>query len=385
MTLSIKSIVSVTPSVISPSGTVNILKGMVFSTNTSLDAGVSSFTTADDVATKCGANSIEASIASIYFGSYSGSLDAPSTLYFYQLPSSPADADYGTYLSAAADAEGDWSGFMFAQEPDATAKTAIAAWMAANPNRYWGVIQDADANILTANATATFGATVKANNTPGLTCVCNADGNGTLIAAAALSWAASINPNRANGRTTLMFRQFSGLTPSNISNAQAANLLGNGYCFYGNYKANDTSFNWFVDGSVSGPFAWADSYLNQIWMNADFQINLADMFSNVGLIPYDAVGDGIISTSVQPTIDLALSFGAIQAGVTLSDDEALQVNSKAGKAISTTLQTQGWYLIPGASTASAATRAKRGTVDGMFFYTDGESVQSINLSSVEVQ
>ncbi|PIM50364.1 hypothetical protein CS062_25435, partial [Roseateles chitinivorans] len=130
---------------------------------------------------------------------------------------------------------------MFAQEPDATAKTAIATWMAANPNRYWGVIQDADAAILTANATATFGATVKANNTPGLTCVCNADGNGTLIAAAALSWAASINPNRANGRTTLMFRQFSGLTPSNISNAQAANLLENGYCFYGNYKANDTS------------------------------------------------------------------------------------------------------------------------------------------------
>lgn len=182
-----------------------------------------------------------------------------------------------------------------------------------------------------------------------------------------------------------MFRQFSGLTPSNISNAQATSLLGNGYFFYGNYKANDTSFNWFVDGSVSGPFAWADSYLNQIWMNADFQINLADMFSNVGLISYDAVGDGIISTSVQPTIDLALSFGAIQAGVTLSDDEALQVNSKAGKTISTTLQTQGWYLILGASTATAATRAKRGTVDGMFFYTDGESVQSINLSSVEVQ
>ncbi|ASC05208.1 DUF3383 family protein [Acetobacter pasteurianus] len=385
MTLSIKNIVNVTPSVVSPAGTVNILKGLVFSTNAALDAGVSSFSTPQAVATKCGADSIEASIASIYFGSYSGSLDTPSTLYFYSLPAAPVDADYGTYLSAAADAEGDWSGFMFAQEPNAAAKTAIAAWMGANPNRYWGVIQDADPNILTANATATFGATVKANSTPGLTCVCNADGNGTLIAAAALSWAASINPNRTNGRTTLMFRRFSGVTPSNISNTQAENLLANGYCFYGSYKANDTSFNWFVDGSVSGSFAWADSYLNQIWMNADFQINLANMFSNVGLIPYDAVGDGIISTSVQATINTALSFGAIQAGVTLSDDEALQVNAKAGKTISTTLQTQGWYLIPGASIASAATRATRGTVDGMFFYMDGESVQSISLASVEVQ
>lgn len=386
MTLPISSIVSVTPGVIAPTGTVSILNGLVFSKNTALAAGITAFYSPDDVATKCGANSIEAKIAGIYFSAYTNAQDIPKKLYFYQIPAAPVDKDYSTYLSNAVNAASDWAPFMFATEPDAGAKTQIASWMAAHPNRYWGIVQDSDEAILTAGASTSFGAKTKAASTPGITCLCNTSNNsGTLAAALCLGWAGSVNPYRTSGRSTLMFRNNSAVPAVDITASQAQALLGNGYSFYGSYKSTDSTFSFLNNGAVSGPFAWADSYINQIWMNASFQNDLITLFSNAGQVPYNTVGDSQIATSVQGTIDTALSFGAIQPNVTLSTDEAQAVNSKAGRSISSTLETQGWYLLPGASTASASVRAARGPVSGLFFYMDGESVQSISLASMEVQ
>lgn len=391
MTLPISSLVTVTPGVLSPGGTVSLLNGMVFSTNTALSAGISTFTSAEDVGSACGATSVEASIASIYFSAYTNAQDTPEKLYFFQLPATPTVAEYGTYLSTAADQATDWAPFLFAQEPEAAAKTQIATWMAAHPNRYWGLVQDSDATILTANAAASFGATLQAAGTPGLTCLCNTESansgtnGGTLAAALCLGWAASLNPNRAGGRTTLMFRNNGGVPPASLTASQAQALLGNGYSFYGSYKSTDSTFSFLNNGAVSGPFSWADSYINQIWMNASFQTDLITLFSNVGQIPYNAVGDSLIATSVQGTIDTALSFGGIQPNITLSDAQVQAVNADAGRSIDGVLSTRGWYLLPGASTASAAVRAARGTVQGRFFYMDGQSVQSIALASVEAQ
>lgn len=392
MTLPISSLVTVTPGVLSPGGTVSLLNGMVFSQNTALSAGVSTFSSAAEVAAVCGASSVEASIAGIYFSAYTNAQDTPEKLYLFQLPATPVAAEYGTYLSTAADQATDWAPFLFAQEPEPAAKTRIATWMAAHPNRYWGLVQDSDATILTPNAAASFGATLKAASTPGLTCLCMADGSGTgqipggtLAAALCLGWAGSINPNRASGRTTLMFRNNGGVPPASLTASQAQALLGNGYSFYGSYKSTDSTFSFLNNGAVSGPFAWADSYINQIWMNASFQNDLITLFSSAGQIPYNAVGDSLIATAVQGTIDTALSFGAIQPNVTLSDAQKQAVNADAGRQIDTVLSTRGWYLLPGASTASAVVRAARGTVQGRFFYMDGQSVQSIALASVEAQ
>ncbi|MGX7346283.1 DUF3383 family protein [Acetobacter pasteurianus] len=384
MILPVSSLVSVTPGVLAAGGTTNLLNGLVFSTNTALSSGLSTFTTAAEVAATCGAESIEASMASIYFAGYTNAQDLPQTLHFYQLPATPADTDYTTALTNAAAASADWCAFAFAQEPDATAKTAIAAWMPTNPNRYWGIVQDNDASILQAESHC-FGSTVAAQATPGLTCLCNTDGNGTLAAALCLGWAASINPQRNAGRTTLMFRNNGGVTPADITATQAQALLQNGYSFYGSYKSGDSTFSFLNNGAASGAFAWADSYLNQIWMTSSFQSDLLTLFSAVGQIPYAVQGDTLLATAVQNTIDTAVAFGAIQPNVTLSAAQAQVVNAQAGRSIADTLATRGWYLLPGASTASAATRAKRGPVQARFFYMDGQSVQSISLATVEVQ
>lgn len=384
MILPVSSLVSVTPGVLAAGGTTNLLNGLVFSTNTALSSGLSTFTTAAEVEATCGAESIEASMASVYFAGYTNAQDLPQTLHFYQLPAIPADTDYTTALTNAAAASADWCAFAFAQEPDATAKTAIAAWMPTNPNRYWGIVQDSDASILQVESHC-FGSTVAAQATTGLTCLCNTDGNGTLAAALCLGWAASINPQRNAGRTTLMFRNNGGVTPADITATQAQALLQNGYSFYGSYKSGDSTFSFLNNGAVSGAFAWADSYLNQIWMTSSFQSDLLTLFSAVGQIPYAVQGDTLLATAVQNTIDTAVAFGAIQPNVTLSAAQAQVVNAQAGRSIADTLATRGWYLLPGASTASAATRAKRGPVQARFFYMDGQSVQSISLATVEVQ
>ncbi|GBR49004.1 hypothetical protein CSR02_06120 [Acetobacter pomorum] len=384
MILPVSSLVSVTPGVLAAGGTTNLLNGLVFSTNTALSSGLSTFTTAAEVAATCGAESMEARMASIYFAGYTNAQDLPQTLYFYQLPATPEDTDYTAALTNAAAASADWCAFAFAQEPDATAKTAIAAWMPTNPNRYWGIVQDADANILLAES-GCFGNIVTEQATPGLTCLCNTDGNGTLAAALCLGWAASINPQRNAGRTTLMFRNNGGVSAADITATQAQALLQNGYSFYGSYKSGDSTFSFLNNGAVSGAFAWADSYLNQIWMTSSFQSDLLTLFSAVGQIPYAVQGDTLLATSVQNTIDTAVAFGAIQPNVTLSAAQAQVVNAQAGRSIADTLATRGWYLLPGASTASAATRAKRWPVQARFFYMDGQSVQSISLATVEVQ
>ncbi|MBS0961128.1 DUF3383 family protein [Acetobacter thailandicus] len=385
MTLPVSSLVSVTPGVISPGGTVNLLNGMLLSANTALDTGVNVFTSASAVAQTCGASGAEAQIAGVYFSAYTNAQDLPSKLYIFKLPPTPAESDYGTYLDQAAAAAPDWAPFMFATEPSATAKNKILTWMAANPNRYWGIIPDSDETILTTGAASSFGATVKAQKTPGLTCLCNTDGSGILAAALCLGWAASLNPRRTGGRTTLMFRNNGAVTAADITPAQAVNLLANGYSFYGSYKTSDSTFNFINNGAVSGEFAWADSYINQIWMNAAFQSDLVTLLTSVGQIPYTTKGDSLISTAVQSTIDTAVSFGAVQPNVTLSASQVQTVNAQAGRTIDDVLSTRGWYLLPGASAASASVRASRGAVAGRFFYTDGESVQSISLASVEVQ
>ncbi|MCX2562152.1 DUF3383 family protein [Acetobacter farinalis] len=401
MTLPISSLVTVTPGVLSPGGTVSLLNGMVFSTNSGLCGGISSFSSAAEVAATCGVTSVEASIASIYFSGYANAQDTPEKLYLFQLPANPAATDYSASLSTAAEQATDWAPFLFAQEPEPAAQTAIAAWMAAHPNRYWGIVQDSNAAILTAGATTSFGATLQASGTPGLTCLFNANtqnsvssstssgssssvvNGGTLAGALCLGWAASVNPNRSSGRTTLMFRSNGGVPPANLTASQAQALLANGYSFYDSYKSTDATFSFLNNGAVSGPFAWADSYINQIWMTASFQADLIRLFSSAGQIPYNAVGDSLIATSVQNTIDTALSFGAIQPNITLSDAQAQAVNAAAGRRIDSVLSTRGWYLLPGASLAAPAVRAARGTVQGRFFYTDGQSVQSIALASVE--
>jgi len=166
------------------------------------------------------------------------------------------------------------------------------------------------------------------------------------------------------------------------------NLLSNGYNFYGAYGTGGDTYVHLKDGSITGDFKWADSYINQIWMNNNFQVALADLMTSKGQIPYNKAGFAMIETALLPQINKALTFGAIQTGVTLSSAQIVAINNTASTAasktvdISNTLETRGWYLQivdPGTTV-----RIARGTPICNFWYTDGESVQKITLASIAV-
>jgi hypothetical protein len=137
------------------------------------------------------------------------------------------------------------------------------------------------------------------------------------------------------------------------------------------------------NGQVSGDFLWMDSYINQIWLNNAFQLALMELLTNAPSIPYNASGNALIESSVADPINAGLNFGAFRPGVTLSAAQRAAVNTEGGRPIADTLQNRGWYLQVLA--ASAVVRAARGSPPCKFWYVDGQSVQSIDLTSIQVQ
>lgn len=198
-----------------------------------------------------------------------------------------------------------------------------------------------------------------------------------------LGYVASIDFTRTNGRAVAAFRSGSGLTADVTNQTIANNLLLNGYSFYGTYATANDAFTWLYNGQISGPFAFIDSYINQVWMNNQFQLSLMTLFGAIGQIPYNDDGYETLGAGIQSDIDAAVNFGAIRSGVTLTEAQKVQVNSIAGVDISDVMFTRGWFL--SIQDPGGQVRAQRGSPVCTFFYTDGQSVQKITLSSLMVQ
>jgi hypothetical protein len=278
-----------------------------------------------------------------------------------------------------------WATFMTAQDPDLgygnTQKQAFAAWVNSQNNRYAYVAWDTDITPTTsATATSSLGNILAAANSSGTIPMYAPDYN---LAAAMCGAIASIDFTQTNGRATLAFKSQSGQVPSVTTQLAASNLIANGYNYYGAYATATQPFNFFYPGSVTGAFKWIDSYVNQIWMNAGLQSDVMNYLKSAYSVPYNAAGYDGIRAACMNTINAAVNFGAIRAGVPLSAAQIAQVNAAAGTPIDQVLSSQGWYLqiVP----ATAATRSARTSPPINFWYMDGGSIHQISLASIEVQ
>lgn len=194
---------------------------------------------------------------------------------------------------------------------------------------------------------------------------------------------ASINYNQTNGRLDYSWQGLGALIPDVTDATIASTLQTNGYNFYGVYADGASQFQNFQPGSISGTWLWADDYINQIKITSDLRIALAQYRSSVKAVPFAQRGyNGIRAACLQP-IKLHVNFGSIVAGVTLSTTQRQEINTQVGFNVADTLQSQGWYLniVP----ASPTVRATRGPLQGQLYYTDGGSVRTINLASIDVQ
>jgi hypothetical protein len=304
-------------------------------------------------------------------------------------PGALAPTDPGAFMDGVVDVTTDWATFMTCFDPDTagenTNKLAFTAWTNAQNNRYAYVCWDTDEAPATQSpATQSLGYLLQQSNATGTFLI----GQDTAMdvspshAAFACGVAASLDFSEFNGRADFAFRRQTGLLATCTSASAANNLIANGYNFYGVYAtANDQ--NIFMNpGSVSGPFLWMDSYIDQIWLNNQFQLAFIQLLLNVKSIPYNAAGYSLIQAAALDVINQAVNFGVIRAGVTLSQAQAANVNNAAGVKISDTLNQRGWYFQ--VLDASPQVRQARGSPPCTFWYMDGGSVQKITLASIEL-
>jgi len=293
-----------------------------------------------------------------------------------------AVATPATYMTSIINQNQNWATFFTTWELATIAeKEAFASWSNSVAPRYLFICQDSDVNILNAAATNTFGDWLQTNQIVGTLPIY---GNNTHSAFAA-SWAASLDFNRLNGRATLDFKEQSGLIPSVTTASNYAAVVANGYNAYGAYGSNNpaNNANWFTPGSVSGKWLWADTYVNQIWLNAQLQLALVTLLQSVSSIPYNAQGYSLINAACLDPINAAINFGAIRKGVPLSNAQAAEIQYALGFNAAPQIQSQGYvlYIAP----ATAQTRAARQSPEITLYYQDGESVQQITLASIVIQ
>lgn len=199
----------------------------------------------------------------------------------------------------------------------------------------------------------------------------------------ACGYPASLNFDELNGRTNFAFRSQSGLLPSVTDKDTADQLIALGFNFYGAYATANDRFIFANRGSITGDYKWYDSFINQIYFNNQLQLALMTMLTNFKLIPYNDTGRAIHRAAVQDPIDQMVNYGGIQKGVNLSNQQKTQINTEAGFDAASQLQTKGWCLLIGETTAQ--TRGNRGSMPLKLWYTDGGSVQQVSLPSINVQ
>jgi hypothetical protein len=274
-----------------------------------------------------------------------------------------------------------WATFMTVWEATLTEKEAFATWSNLRAPRWLYVCQDSDVLAKTANNTVTFGNYLQTNQLVGTLPIF---GDYTH-AAFACGFAASLDFTRLNGRATLAFKSQSGLVASITNATDYAAVLSNGYNCYGAFgSANPANnANWFAPGSVSGSWLWADTYLNQVWMNSALQAAMVKLLQAVPSIPYNSQGYGLVYSAALDPINAALNFGAIRKGVKLSAAQVAEIQYALGFDASSAITANGFYL--DITPAQATTRAARQSPPITLYYQDGESIQQINLASIAIQ
>lgn len=296
----------------------------------------------------------------------------------------------GAFMDGIVSATQNWASFLLGFDPDNGSgnaqKLLFAQWTNGKSNRYAFICWDTDASpTTTVPATTSLGALIATSNLSGTILIytplvsSNASGAVAAFIAGAI---ASISFTSLGGRTTLAFRSQTGLVADVTVQTIAANLIANAYNYYGAFATANTNFVFFNNGTCSGPFLWADSYIDQVWLNNSLQLALMTLLTGVGSIPYNNAGFAQIESALADPINAGVNFGAIRAGIQLSASQISAVNNAAGLKIDGTLSQRGWYLQ--ISSASPTVRQARNSPPTTFWYVDGQSIQKINVTSTEL-
>ena len=194
---------------------------------------------------------------------------------------------------------------------------------------------------------------------------------------------ASINFDARGGRISLAYKASSLLTPGVNTLTAAANLEANGCNYYGSVANPSNAWNFYFPGSITGSYKWADTYVNQIWLNQSLQTAIMTMLTQINSLPYNQPGYDLVSAACNDPIQQGILNGVIVAGIVLSSAQIAEINAAAGVDAASIIQTRGWYLKVGPATPTQ--RAGRTSPPCTLWWSDGGSMNRINLASITVQ
>lgn len=318
-------------------------------------------------------------------GTLSASLNLTQATGAVLSPGSAAMTPAGA-MAALVKATTNWASFMTSFDPDNgtgnALKQAFATWTSQQGKRYLYAAWDPDESPTTVvPATSSLGYIVDQANMDGVAPIFLDPKQAAFL----MGMIASINFSAKNGRITTAFKSQSGLAATVTDATIYSNLKANGYNCYGAFATANDQFTFFTPGQIAGQYDWIDSYINQIWLNNQFQLAILVGLTQSNSVPYNSSGDALIEAWLLDPITQFANFGGLQPGVQLSNAQAAEVNNAAGLAIDKILSSRGWYLQVLASQTAAQIRAARQSPPVNFWYMDGGSVQVIQMASVMVQ
>lgn len=248
-------------------------------------------------------------------------------------------------------------------------------------HKCWFVPHAKEATALISNNENCLGGWIKQNNVSDSTLIYGDH----LRASILLSAMASQDFEKENGRMTLDFRYSNSALSADVTNEDDANALeSNGYAYYGAFATRSGDRLTFLRNvRVSGEFAWADTYLCSLRLNGQLEGAVLQGQFGAKKVPYNEQGQATIRQICLDPIKAMLKFGGIQTGIILSEAQKNQVNSLTSRFdVASQLYTTGYVLI--IEDATPQIRGERGSFPITLVYTDGGSVQTINIASMAV-
>lgn len=288
-------------------------------------------------------------------------------------------------MSNVVDVTQNWATFMTCFEPATDVMIDFADWVQTTNSRYAYVGWYSDTTPLDGPAPDSFPGLIVAGEYSGVAPIYEpADDNGNGRKAALIcAIAGATDYTTTNGSLAYAYKGQSGLVADITNATQALNLIANGSNFYGAYATANDRFVNLQRGVMPGPWKFINQYIDQIWLSNALQLAFMLLLTQVRKLPYNAGGYALLRGAALDPIQQAVNNGVIQAGVTLSQSQRVQVNTAAGLNIADTLQTAGWYLL--IEDAPPEVRAVGGSPPMTLWYTSGGAIQNIELASINVQ
>lgn len=198
-------------------------------------------------------------------------------------------------------------------------------------------------------------------------------------AAFAIAYPATIKWDATQGMKVIFGKSASGLSPM-VTDEQVATALDDlGVSFVGQFATRNDEFIIANRGELTGSmYGFYDTLIGSIWLRSKLQTSIMNGFATVNRAPYNSVGYTMLKSWCLDPIALAKNVGVMDEGISLSESQKSQILQEIGNSEAAgELQSKGWFLLvldPGASV-----RARRGSPISSLYYSNGGSIQKVNL------